>query len=188
MVSVFVCQAGRPGSCPARSSCFRKVEFYQCATELLPPVLTTGSTKAVHALSCLCDNVCKRSLLVRVGHLVLLTGFCLSLCGLHVLNRDVNMIQNQYISIHLPLLIRSLTTGLFRASIARWSGMFWSLSGAFTYWNNDVMRRNVKNTSLVTSLETRPSRSCIITQFSWHPQFMSKVPKQSQSYKYMPDK
>ena len=31
--------------------------------------------------------------IVRVGHRVPLVGFCLSLYGLHVLNRDVNMIQ-----------------------------------------------------------------------------------------------
>ena len=34
---------------------------------------------------------------IRVGHRVPLAGFCLSLCSLHVLNRDVNMIQT-YIS------------------------------------------------------------------------------------------
>ena len=27
-------------------------------------MLTTGSTKAVHVLSCLCDNACKRSLVI----------------------------------------------------------------------------------------------------------------------------
>ena len=30
---------------------------------------------------------------IRVGHHVLLAGFCLSLYGLHALNRDVNVIQ-----------------------------------------------------------------------------------------------
>ena len=47
VVTVSVCQAGRPGSCPAQSACFRKVEFYQGAIDLFPPVLMTGSTKAV---------------------------------------------------------------------------------------------------------------------------------------------
>ena len=47
------CQAGRPGSHPALSACFRKVEFYQGAIDLFPPVLTSGSPKAVHVLSCL---------------------------------------------------------------------------------------------------------------------------------------
>ena len=37
------------------------LEFYQGAIELFLPVLTTGSTKVVHVLSCLCDNACKRS-------------------------------------------------------------------------------------------------------------------------------
>ena len=31
---------------------------------------------------------------IRVGHRVPLAGFCLSLYGLHVLNRDVNIIQS----------------------------------------------------------------------------------------------
>ena len=33
VVSVSVCQAGCPGSRLARSACFRKVEFYQCAID-----------------------------------------------------------------------------------------------------------------------------------------------------------
>ena len=45
---VSVCQAGRMGSRPARPTCFRKVEFYQGAIDMFPPVLTTGSTKAIH--------------------------------------------------------------------------------------------------------------------------------------------
>ena len=89
MVSVSVCQAGHPGSSLARSICFRKVEFYQHVIDLSPPVLTTGSTKAVHLLSCLCNNACKRSLAIcrKIGHRVPLAGFCLSLYCLHVLNR-----------------------------------------------------------------------------------------------------
>ena len=78
MVSVSVCQAGPPGSSPARSVCFTKVEFYQNVINLSPPVPTTGSAKAFHVLSCLCDNACKRPLAIY-----------LSLCGVHVLNRDV---------------------------------------------------------------------------------------------------
>ena len=64
MVSISVCLSGHPGSSPAQSVCFRKVEFYQGAIDLFPPVLMTGSTKAVHVLSCLCDNACKRSLAI----------------------------------------------------------------------------------------------------------------------------
>ena len=94
MVSVSVCQGGHPDSCPARSTCLRKVEFYQGAIDMSPPVLTTGSTKAVHVLSCLCDNACKQSLAICRKSRALLAGFCLSLYGLHVLNRDVNMIQS----------------------------------------------------------------------------------------------
>ena len=47
-----------------RSACIRKVEFYHCAIDLLPPVPTTGSKKAVHVLLCLCNNACKRSLAI----------------------------------------------------------------------------------------------------------------------------
>ena len=79
----------------ARSAYFRIVEFYQGAIDLFPPVLMTGSTKAVHVLSCLCDNACKRSLAIccMSRHCVPLVSVCLSLYGLHALNRDVNMIQ-----------------------------------------------------------------------------------------------
>ena len=62
--SVSVYEAGGPGSLPAQSACHRKVEFYYCAIDLLPPVLTTGSKKAVHVLLCLCNNACKRSLAI----------------------------------------------------------------------------------------------------------------------------
>ena len=37
---------------------------------------------------------------VSVGHGVPLAGFCLSLYGLHVLNRDVNMIKKIYLIVH----------------------------------------------------------------------------------------
>ena len=64
MVNFFVCQAGRPGSSPAQSICFRKVEFFQSVINLSPPVSTTGSPKPIHVLSCLCDTACKRSLVI----------------------------------------------------------------------------------------------------------------------------
>ena len=63
MVSVSVCQVGRPVSNPARSVYFRKVGFYQNVINLSPPP-TSGLPKAVHVLSCLCDNACKRSLTI----------------------------------------------------------------------------------------------------------------------------
>ena len=62
-VSFSVYQAGDPGSRTPRSICVRKVEFYHCAIDLLPPVPTTGSKTAVHVL-CLCNNACKRSLAI----------------------------------------------------------------------------------------------------------------------------
>ena len=43
---------------------FRKVEIYRHVIDLFPPVLTTGSTKAVHVFSCLCYNACKRFLAI----------------------------------------------------------------------------------------------------------------------------
>ena len=61
MASFSVCQAGCPGLSPALSVCFQKVEFYQDIIVLSLPVPTTGSPKAVHVLSCLCDNACERS-------------------------------------------------------------------------------------------------------------------------------
>ena len=62
VVSVSVCPAGRPSSRPARSACFREVGCYENVIDLFPPVLTTGSTKTVHVLLCLCNNACERSL------------------------------------------------------------------------------------------------------------------------------
>ena len=64
MVSNSVCQVGCPGSSLVHSACFRKVRFYQNVMTLSPPVRTTCSRKAVHVLSCLSDNACKRSLAV----------------------------------------------------------------------------------------------------------------------------
>ena len=64
VVRVSVNQAGDPSSRPPRSVCVRKVEFYHCAIDLLPPVPTTGSKKAVHVILCLCNNACKRSLAI----------------------------------------------------------------------------------------------------------------------------
>ena len=64
VISVFVYEAGGPGSLPAQSACHRKVRFYHCVIDSLPPVLTTGSKKAVHVLLCLCNNACKRSLAI----------------------------------------------------------------------------------------------------------------------------
>ena len=64
VVSVSVYQAGSPGSLPARSACHRKVEFYHCVIDSLPPVPMTGKKKAVHVLLCLCNNACKRSLAI----------------------------------------------------------------------------------------------------------------------------
>ena len=61
MVSLSISQAGRPGSSLAQSVYFRKVEVCLNVINLSPPVPTTGSPKAVHVLSCLCDNACKRS-------------------------------------------------------------------------------------------------------------------------------
>ena len=45
MVSVSSCQAGHPGSRPAQSAWFRKVEFYHNAINLFLPVPTTGSPR-----------------------------------------------------------------------------------------------------------------------------------------------
>ena len=67
----------------------------QGAIDLFPPMLMTGSTKAIRVLSCVCDNV------IRVGHRVPLAGVCLSLYGLHVLNRDVNMIETNKTKIYV---------------------------------------------------------------------------------------
>ena len=62
MVSISVCQVGLPGSSPAQSICFRKVELYQYAIDFSPPVPTTP--QAIRVLSCLCDNACKISLAI----------------------------------------------------------------------------------------------------------------------------
>ena len=97
VVSVSVCQAGHPGLHPARSACFRKVEFYQFAIELF----CADGWFNVHVLSCLCDNACKRSLAICCkSRASCPVSLCLSLYGLHVLNRDFNMIQTNKITIY----------------------------------------------------------------------------------------
>ena len=63
-IRVSVCQASGPGSRPAWSTCLKKVEFYHSVIDSFPPVPTTGSPKAVHVLSCLCNYACKRSLAI----------------------------------------------------------------------------------------------------------------------------
>ena len=88
MVGVSICQVGRPDSSPVQSACFRKVVCYQNVKNLSPPVPTTGSPKAIHVVLCLC----KRSLVICHKSRA---GFCLSLYGLHVLNRDLNIIQTK---------------------------------------------------------------------------------------------
>ena len=52
MVSISIYQADHPSSRPARSACFRKVEFYQNGINLFPPLLMTGSPMVAHVLSC----------------------------------------------------------------------------------------------------------------------------------------
>ena len=64
MVSISACQAGCPGSSLVWSAFFRKVEFYQNLMNLSPPVLATGSQKAIHVLSYLCDNACEISVVL----------------------------------------------------------------------------------------------------------------------------
>ena len=83
LVSVSVCQAGRPGSNPARSACFGKVRFFQQVIDLFP--------RLVHQRLFMCYHVCvimhvkdPYVYFVRVGHRVPLAGFCLSIYGLHV--------------------------------------------------------------------------------------------------------
>ena len=59
IIHTFTCrvyEAGGPGSLLARSACHRKVEFCHCVIDSFPPVLTTGSKKAVHVLLCLCNK------------------------------------------------------------------------------------------------------------------------------------
>ena len=56
MVSVFACEADRPGSSPARSV------FISQTRGDLPACYKLVPTKMVHVLSCLCDNACKRYL------------------------------------------------------------------------------------------------------------------------------
>ena len=94
VVRVSVYQAGDLGSRPPRTACYRKVELYHCVIDSLPPVLTTGSKKAVHVLLCLCNNACKRSLAIcRKSRALCPIIILLFLYCLYVLNRDVNIIQ-----------------------------------------------------------------------------------------------
>ena len=126
MVSVSVCHA---------SVYFRKMEIYQHAIDLSPPVLRTGSPKVVHVLSCLCDNACERSLAIchKNRHCIPLDGFSLSLYSLHVLNRDVNMIQIQNNPNHpryLPYSNRDLLHVILHRHNNTWTASFFNQSSA----------------------------------------------------------
>ena len=83
MVSVSICQAGRPGSSLSRSACFRKVEFYQNVMNLSPPVLTSMCCH-VYVIMHVKDLLLS---VIKVGHRVLLADFCLSLYVLLVLGQ-----------------------------------------------------------------------------------------------------
>ena len=64
MDSVSVCQARFPGSSPVQFVCFRKVEFHQHAIDLSHQCCRLVKQRLCPVLSCLCDNVCKRSLAI----------------------------------------------------------------------------------------------------------------------------
>ena len=59
---------------------FHDMAVSRCVTF---PMRKSFHQRSCHVLSCLCDNACKRSqlFLIRDGHYVLLTGFCLYLTG-----------------------------------------------------------------------------------------------------------
>ena len=71
------------------------MEIYQHVINLFPQVLTTGSIQLVHVLPCLCDNACKKSLVICHKSRALCPAAGCCLYSLHVLNRDVNMIQTK---------------------------------------------------------------------------------------------
>ena len=62
MVSVYVCQLGRPGLSLAWSICFRMVEFSQNIINLPHQCWRLVQQRPFHLLSCQCDDTCKRSL------------------------------------------------------------------------------------------------------------------------------
>ena len=102
LVSVSVSQGGCPGSNAGTVLLFQKGGILPECYELSPPVPMTGSQKAIHVLSCLCDNACKGSLAIicKSRASCPVAGFCLSL------KRDVNMIQtNKFACLCLKLLL-----------------------------------------------------------------------------------
>ena len=66
---------------------------YLCVTDFPQPVPPNGSTNAVPCVMSVLMHVKDPWLSLRVGHHVSLAGFCLSLYSLHMLKRDVYMIQ-----------------------------------------------------------------------------------------------
>ena len=123
MVSIFICHVGHSGSKPVWSICFRKVKCYQNVINFSPPVPTTGSPKAVHVLSCLYDNACKRSLAIcHKSRASCPVSRSLSLYGLHVLTRDVNMTQTKSESKlkGLTLTLSVEEPGIFFVNLKAW--------------------------------------------------------------------
>ena len=101
MVSASVCKAGSPGLSLAQSVCFRKVKFYLyvVSPSVVPTSAANWFTKGVLCVIVYVIMHVKDPYMlyvVRLGHYVLLAGFCPFLYSLHVLGRGIYMIQTNY--------------------------------------------------------------------------------------------
>ena len=92
MVSISICQADHPGSSPVWSVCFRKVRMLSTCSHQCRRQIPQRLSMCYHVYVIMHVKDLYLSVII-VGHRVPLAGFCRSLYGLHVLNRDVNMIQ-----------------------------------------------------------------------------------------------
>ena len=86
---------GCPGSGPAQSICFRKVEFYQHVINFFHQCCWLVYQRPCHVLSCLCGNARKRTLAICCKSRALRSISSLLFVPIYVLNRDINMMKKQ---------------------------------------------------------------------------------------------
>ena len=99
MVSVSVCEVGlsrlKPSSIRISQKGGDPPACYQLVPTSADDLFNKGGPCVIMSVIMHVED--SQLSVVRVGHCVLLVGFCLSLYILHVLNRDINMIQTIYL-------------------------------------------------------------------------------------------
>ena len=89
---VFVCQFGPAGLSPV---CLLVSDMLEICLANAANCCNKDCTMCCHVYVVMHVKDSDLSV-IRVGQIVLLTGFCLPLYSIHMLNKDVNMLQTMY--------------------------------------------------------------------------------------------